>query len=268
MKIYLIRIKEKEKKMKIELDSMQGGLSVTNTPNCQILRHIYGWSYDITRCLLRIYAFKTKTIVIASHLIGGVYWDSYLIPEFLQNFYKSSVKLNYINSCLDRADFGQISEREISLYDVEELIECELEPVETWLDIDADLYQKKELRRQNKLEKLLELYLEPDLEKFTLEFERMESVWEEFEYEYSKYRKPTLPVRGALFFDPEIESEGTSERTFFFKQQDLLTSYRFYEKSALPYVNNYDVNTEVVICVRVSDEETVCGIFSRINVRS
>lgn len=96
----------------------------------------------------------------------------------------------------------------------------------------------------------------------------MESVWEEFEYEYSKYRKPTLPVRGALFFEPEIESEAISERTFFFKQQDLIKSYRFYEKSALPYVNNYDVNTEVVICVRVSDEETVCGIFPRINVRS
>ncbi len=72
--------------MKLEFDSIQGGLNVTNTPNCKILRHIYKWDCYGRRCLLRIYEFKTKTVVITSQLNGAVIWEKDLIFRVVIDF--------------------------------------------------------------------------------------------------------------------------------------------------------------------------------------
>ena len=66
--------------MKIDFDNIGGGLSVEDTPNCKILRHLYKYGGAIHRCLIRIYEFKTKTIVIASQLhCPSLIWDDRIL---------------------------------------------------------------------------------------------------------------------------------------------------------------------------------------------
>jgi hypothetical protein len=60
--------------MKLDFYGIKGGLSITESPNCKILRCIYQCSFP-RYCLIRIYEFKTKTIVIASQLKGPVNWN-------------------------------------------------------------------------------------------------------------------------------------------------------------------------------------------------
>lgn len=57
--------------MKLDFDSVKGRISVVKHSNCKVLRHIYHFGYE-KYCLIRIYEFQTKTIVIASQLSGAI----------------------------------------------------------------------------------------------------------------------------------------------------------------------------------------------------
>ena len=239
----------------------------------RISRHFFKWN-NSNKCLVRAYCYPTENIVIISQIEGQVIntkeqiiaifqkiqlkaKKTTLITHIENKFYKSLVGFNLQH--LDNV------KKEISLQIVEELIGRELEPVETWLEIDIEIYQKNELRRQEKNHKLLQFYLEPDLEFFTSKFEKIEYELEQIEYEYRRYRQSTIPVRGALFYYPDVKLENQQKHICFLNQKDLEDSHKYSDRSALEYVNNYDVRTEIVICVQVDEHESVCGIFPRIN---
>lgn len=260
--------------MKIELDSMQGGLRVSNTPNCRILRHIYGWRYDITRCLLRIYAFKTKTIVIASHLIGGVNWDSYLISKVVRDFGLNINNLTWIahlglfSDCMfSEEEFFEtiidwekewifspkecnlIEQKDISLDDVEKLIECRLEPVERWLGLDPIIQNKRREKYQEQTQNLLELFLQNNLA---------------FLSEHSLIKEQlSQALIGALFFYPERKKNSRENCVKFLRHEDLERSENKCELYALSYMSQYLPNQEIVICVCTEESYYYCTVLAK-----
>ena len=164
-----------EKEMKIDFDNMQGGLSVEQTEDYTRLRHIYKWSRYNKRALIRIYEFKTKTIVIASQLYGAVIAEKWLISKVVRDFKLDTNYLSWIchighfsdvipteekffNTIINSRKtsiFGQkkceyIKTEEINLEEVEERIEFDLEPVEKWLGLDPTIQEKRQQENQEK----------------------------------------------------------------------------------------------------------------------
>ena len=125
---------------------------------------------------------------------------------------------------------------------IEKLVEYEIE-FSNAVEFDVDRYRKKIRVSKQRLESLLRLYLEPKFERLKFIFEQMESARSHLETQ-----------RGALFYYPEHD-----QCVFSTKQQ--LTSAL--EKPAIPYVDKYDVETEIVICFSIYDRLSVCGIFPK-----
>ncbi|MDJ0649465.1 MAG: hypothetical protein QNJ60_12245 [Xenococcaceae cyanobacterium MO_188.B19] len=259
--------------MSLDFNIIETGVNIEDyCDNYRVSRHCFRWN-ESNICLVRAYCYPRKNVVVISQVQGEVINNEEQIKTIIQKiqlkpkktilitniknkFYKRIVRLNpqQLND-----------EEEISLHMVEELIESKLEPVETWLELDVDQYQKNELHRQKEIKKLLQLYLKPDLDFFTSIFEQREYELEQIAYKFSRYQKPNIPMRGALFYYPEIKDENQHKKTRFLTQEYLKESYKYYELSALSYVNKYDVKNEVVICVQISDEQVVCGIFPKID---
>lgn len=83
--------------MKLDFDSMRGGLSVESNQNCTILRHLYKYGDAISRCLIRIYEFKTTTIVIASQLqCPPLIWEDKIILKVVRDFQLDTKNLIWI----------------------------------------------------------------------------------------------------------------------------------------------------------------------------
>ena len=241
----------------------------------RVSRHCFKWN-ESNRFLVRAYCYPPRNVVIISHIEGEVIKSKEQITTIFQKIQlkpKETILITHIeNKFYKRSVISNLQqldddEKEISLHMVEELIETEpeLEPVERWLEIDVDIYQKNELRRQEEDKKLLQLYLEPDLDFFTSMFEQKEYELEQIEYKYRRCRQPDIPLRGALFYYPEVKHENQQKYTYFFPKKDLENSSEHCERSALEYVNHYDVRTEVVICVQIDRDKTVCGIFPKID---
>ena len=80
--------------MKLKINCIPGEINIENTDKCEIIRCIYHFKsfwYD-TYCLIRIFKFKSKIVVIASRLKGAILWDSCLIDNIINDF-----NLNYNN---------------------------------------------------------------------------------------------------------------------------------------------------------------------------
>ena len=137
-----------------------------------------------------------------------------------------------------------VNPTKINFLSIEKLVEYEIQSSE--LDIvkfDVDRYRNKIELGKERLESLLGLYLEPKFERLKFIFEQMESARSHLETQ-----------RGALFYYPEHDQ-------CVFSTKQLLTSA--FEKSAIPYVDTYDVETEVVFCFSIFNELSVCGIFPK-----
>ena len=130
----------------------------------------------------------------------------------------------------------------INFPSIEKLAEYEIE-LSDIVEFDIDEYRHKIRVGKERLESLLQLYLEPKLERFKSIFEQMESARSHLETQ-----------RGALFYYPEHDQ-------FVFSSRQLLTNIS--EKPAIPYVDKYDVETEVVFCFSIDNKLSVCGIFPK-----
>lgn len=259
-----------------------------NCKNFRISRHIFKWD-KINICLVRAYCyhFIQTNIIIISQIEGEVIKSKRLIATIINKlqlkpqktilithiknkFYQRLVRLNPLISIFNKNHhFPLDDEEEISLQKVEELIMEDLEPVETWFTLDADLYHEIELQRQGELKGLLKLYLKPDLDFFTLSFEqieyKLEQIFEPVKDQIKQEKEFELPIRGALFYYPETKLEDQQKPILFIQKKFLKNSTDYNKLSALPYVNEYNVETEVVICVNIGDDRSVCGIFPKIN---
>jgi hypothetical protein len=268
--------------MKLDINTFQGEIHIEHCYNCVILRYIFYWK-QTNICLLRAFCFSIKTIVVASQLKGEILKSSEQIAIAIQKlginhkhliwithvrlsddcklteekFYKSSLICNSETLLSWSTKYYQLNnEEEISLHAVEDLIEFELEPVDTWFGLALNLHDQKELRKQEEIDKLLWLYLQPNFKLFISRFEEITS-------QYKQRPKLTDPIRGALFYYPKIKLENDEKYTCFISQQDLEVITRTYENAALSYINRYNPETEVVICVCLDEEQTICGIFPK-----
>lgn len=268
--------------MKLDLNTFQGELNIEHNYNRVILRHIFCWN-QTNICLLRAFCFSTKIIVIASQLKGEILKSSEQITIVIQKLGLNHKQLNWIthvrlsNDCdLAAEKFYKSSpiwnsesllpwstksyklenEEEISLQAVENLIESELEPVYTWIGLALNLYSQKELLKQEETEKLLWLYLQPNLKLFISRVEQITS-------QYKRISTLTKPIRGVLFYYPKANLENDKKFLWFILQQELDAFSSTSEKLALPYVNKYNPDTEVVICVYLDEEQSICGIFPK-----
>ena len=163
--------------MKLKSDCIPGNVNIENTDDCKILRciyHFYNLSYD-TYCLIRIYEFKSKTIVLASQLFGAILWDSFLIKNVIDDLNLNHENLCWINHyglfsnivaeekflhttfsykkdsifSSKRVDLEQ--EIEVGIKFAEDLIESVLEPVELWIGLDLAAKNKILRTREEKL---------------------------------------------------------------------------------------------------------------------
>ena len=252
--------------MKIETHTSLNQFVVTELPNCKILRNIYRLDHLNGRFLLRIYEFKSKTIVIASQLIGAIRWDDLLLRQVINKFklnWKNLIWINHVGPFSDiqlgEEKFIQtilawekefifspqkcelVKEEKISLEVVEKLIEADLEPVEHWLVLDYDIYKEREAKHQEKKQQLLRLYLIKNLDFLT---------------QQEQIRK-LLPQAflGAIFFYPE-------KRIKFLPYADLENSSDELERLALPYIRKYHPHNEMVVCV-YEGSYSYCTILSK-----
>lgn len=265
--------------MKLDFYGIKGGLSITESPNCKILRCIYQCSFP-RYCLIRIYEFKTKTIVIASQLKGPVNWNYLLIYKVIKNFKLNINNLLWINHVGLFSDYKPveekfihtlfswsktllfsdeechlIEEKQITLQAVEELIESQLESVETWLGLKPKLQEEKDKEHQEKLQKLLHFYLQDNLS-FLAKQKEIQVLL------------PEASV-GAIFFYPEKKARNETYIKFL-KYADLDKSNDETARVAMPYVEKYYSSEEIVVCVCTDDAHTYCSILSKnslLNIR-
>lgn len=265
--------------MKLNLNKFEGELSREYYLECEIIGYIFRWN-DINTYLIRAYIFQDKTVVIASQLSGEVIQSIELISAVIQKlslarkcinwisqvrlsddhkliverFYKTTVKCNNRNLFPVRNAYSchVDSEEEISLSAVEDLIEGELESIKQWCGLASDLYQQRELRRQEETNCLLQLYLQPYLELFAVEFERRKGICQ--------------AERGAVFYYPETRLENNQMALIFMPENYLKERRNYYDVLALPYINQYNPETEMVVCVRTNDDLNICGIFPKHSV--
>ena len=170
---------------------------------------------------------------------------TYINKSFLDEEIVICVNIdNYDPFCtILRKDFF-LNPTRINFPSIEKLVKYEIESSDI-VEFDVDRYREKIRVGKERLENLLQLYLEP-------KFERLRSISEQMESARSKLENPI----GALFYYPEH-----NQCLFSFRWQ--LTSMS--EKLAIPYVDTYNVETEMVICFSIygRDSLSVCGIFPR-----
>ncbi len=267
--------RELERKMGLKFDESSGGFEIEKRSSCIVLRHIYYWYYT-NCCLIRIYYFQAKTIVIASQLNGPILWDEYLISRSVRKFgldRKNLVWINHIGLFSNfrptrerfikttikwsrqtifslTADYCELcDEEQINLQVVEELIESKLEAVETWLGLDSKLQQEREIKKQAEIQKLLKLYLHSQLEFFANQ---------------SWLRQILAQAQlGAVFYNPEAKVEFNQKIIDFLRYNYLESSSNISERVALPFVEKYDPVTEMVVCVCAKNGYTFCEILSK-----
>jgi len=264
--------------MKLSLDRFEGAFSQEIYQDRKIFRHIFRLHNDFMpeRCLIRIYAFRTKTIVIASQLIGRILWDDFIISRAACMFRLNRRNLTWINHTkflinlrpakeefhqsifswhreytfpwsADRCELER--EQEISRQTVEEMIETKLEPVETWLGLDPTIRQRREAKKQEETQKILHLYLQRYLEFFASQ------IW--------LRQILAQPQVGAVFFYPEVQLKVTHRRLEFLTYKYLDESLNVSERVALPYVQRYNPREEMVVCVSLASGHVFCEILSK-----
>lgn len=133
------------------------------------------------------------------------------------------------------------STNRLNLQQVEELIESNLEPVESWLGLSSITSKKREEEHQEKIQKLLHIYIQQNLDFFAKQIWLIEIL--------------SQAQLGAIFFYPERQV------IQFSRYVDLEKSNNQYERQAFLFMEKYDPMMEMVICVCPNSGYAYCGIF-------
>jgi hypothetical protein len=260
-------------KLKIDIDSVPGEINIENTNKSKILRCIYhfdcGCNID-TYCLVRIYDFSSKTIVIASDIKGSTGGRDYLIYNIINDFNLDYEKMFWINHVgwfshvfREQEEFTQIlfsykkhlifgneleiiEEKEITKEFVEKLIELSLDSVQLWLGLD--LIAEKNSRYDNKKSsfKLLHFYLRDNL----INSFRSEEMIQILSSPESK--------SGAIFFYPDQEQE-----LEFIEYSEIINRDVDSLKEALVYIRKSSLDDEIVICTCIGNYNPLCTILQK-----
>ena len=85
--------------MKLEIDYIQLKINIENRDKCKISRCIYHFQCSLvdTYCLIRIFEFASKTIVIASQILGITGGNKFLIENIIEHFELNYKNLYWIN---------------------------------------------------------------------------------------------------------------------------------------------------------------------------
>ncbi|WP_019505239.1 hypothetical protein [Pleurocapsa sp. PCC 7319] len=251
--------------------AIPGKISIEKSNEYKISRCIYYFdpSFNLY-CLLRIFEFQSKTIVIASQLNGAILWDNYLIKYVMEDFELNHENILYwinhiglFDNCIPVKEkflhttfsykkdliFSQKTvdlkeENEINIESVENLIESSLEPVEFWLGLDPKANNDFKRKREEKIIKLLHLYLQDNL-KYLSEHEKTIKVVSQ-----------SLP--GAIFFYPHPD-----KYIEFIEYSEIETSNDKLTKKALKYINKSFPDRDLVICVCIKDYAPFCIILPK-----
>lgn len=253
--------------MKLNINNIRGRLNIEKHSNSRVIRYIHHLNW-MGYCLIRIYEFQAKTVVIASQLSKPILWNSYLISSIVKKFnlnYQYLVWINHIGLFSDfrpaeeefihtivseqksrfsltSKDCKLCSTNRLTLQQVEELIECNLEPVESWFGLSSITSQKREEEYQERIQKLLHLYLQKNFNFFAKQLWLMEII--------------SQAQLGAIFFYPERQD------IQFLKYVDLEGSNNEYERQAFLFMEKYDPVIEMVFCVCTNSGYVHCGVFS------
>jgi hypothetical protein len=260
--------------MKLKIDSVPGEINIENTNKCKILRCIYHFRtlFTIdTYCLVRIFEFPLKTIVVVSHIKGLVGGRKDVINKIIDDFnldYENLFWINHVglfsdylpkkegftHNLLSREKhfmfFGNkieiIKEKEISKELIEKLIKSSLDPVESWIGLD--LIAEKHFRCANKKStfKLLHFYLKENL----IDSFRAEKIVQILSLSESK--------SGAIFFYPDQDKE-----LEFVEYSEIINTNIDSLKRALVYIRKSSLDDEIVICTCIDDYNPFCTILQK-----
>lgn len=258
----------------MKIDSVPGEINIENTDKCKISRFIYHFDCGVitnTYCLIRIFEFSSKTIVIASRLKGLIGGRKDVIRNIINDFNLDHEKIFWIhhigffsNLSLEKEEFTSnllsyekhfifcskqieiIKEEEISKESIEELIESSLDSVESWLGLD--LIAEKDFRCANEksIFKLLHFYLQENL----INSFRAEKILQILSLSESK--------SGAIFFYPDQDQE-----LEFVEYSEITNKNNDSLKRALVYIRKSSLDDEIVICTCIGDYNPFCTILQK-----
>ena len=246
--------------MKLKTDSIPGEVNIEQKKDCKITRCIYHFqsSYFDTYCLIRIFDFYSKTIVIASQVWGTTGNNDLLLEDVIEDFNLDRDNLYWIDHIglfsdyAPEEEFSRIifayekdsiffqkklritDEIDISIESVEDLIESSLEPVELWLGLDSIARNKFRRERQEKTFRLLHLYIQENI----IDLCKQEYILKILSHTQS----------GAIFFYPNQDM-----RFEFIKYAEILNNHDDSIKKVLPYIDRSFPDEEIVVCICIDN---------------
>ena len=246
--------------MNLSVYGIPGNINIENTDECKISSCIYHFqsSYLDTYCLIRIFNFSSKTIVIASQIWGTTGNNSLLLEDIIEDFNLDHDNLYWINHVglfsdyAPEEEFSRImfayekdsvfsqkklritDEIDISIKSVENLIESSLNPVESWLGLDSIAKNKFRWKRQEKTFRLLHLYIQENIAALC----KQEDILEILSHTQS----------GAIFFYPNQD-----KKFEFIKYVDILNNNNDSIKKVLPYIDKSFPDEEIVVCICIDN---------------
>jgi|GEM_PF-5365578 len=260
--------------MNLSVYGIPGNINIEDTDKCKMSRCIYHFQYSCfdTYCLIRIFDFSSKTIVIASQIWGITGDNKLLLENVIEDFnleYDNNLHwINHVGSFSDykpeNEEFSRIifayekdsifsqkklniiDEIEISIESVKGLIESSLEPVESWLGLDSIAENKFRQKRQEKTFALLHLYIK----------ENLTALYEE----ENMVKILSHAQSGAIFFYPnqDIKFE-------FIAYTEILNNSNNSIKKILPYIDKSFPDQEIVVCVCINNNiyDPFCTILKK-----
>ncbi|MGB5636625.1 MAG: hypothetical protein WBM86_28135, partial [Waterburya sp.] len=258
--------------MKLKTNYIPGEINIEQKENYKITRCIYHFQpsdFLPLYCLLRIFEFNSKTIVIASHLRGAILWNEMLIENIIEDFALNCDNLIWINHVGLFSDYMPIEERflhttfsfgkesrssqikvclqeenKIDVESVQNLIGLSLEPVESWLGLDAIAENNLRTKKAEITFQLLYLYFQENKEYFLNQEKIIKALAES--------------QLGAFFFYPNQD-----EAVEFVKYAEISNSNSDLRQKALPFVDKSYPDSEIVICICIDNYEPFCTILKK-----
>lgn len=256
--------------MKLKSDYIPGNINIKNTENCKILKCIYHFQNGLfdTYCLIRIFEFKSKTIVLASQLFGAILWDSVLIEDVIDDLNLNHENLYWINhyglfseikieekflhttfsyekdSIFSSKRVELKEERKVSINFIEDLIESSLESVELFLGLDLIAENKFIRTREEKAFELLYHYLKDNIKHLYKQQEIIEIL---------SQSRP-----GAIFIYPNQR-----KNIKFIDYAKLSKCNDNSRKKVLRFIDKSFPDEEIVICICIDNHDPFCTILKK-----
>lgn len=258
--------------VKLNTNFIPGEINIESNASCKITRCVYHFqpsNFLPCYCLLRIFEFKSKIIVIASQLKGAILWDEILIKYIIEDFELDCENIYWINhvglfsdlklakerfihttfTCKKSFVFSRIEinlqkEYEIDLGLVQTLIERTLEPVEILLGLDYTADVNLSSKREEITLQLLHLYIQENIEYFCKQEEII------------KILASSQP--GAIFFYPNKD-----KAIEFIEYEEISSNNNDLKQKALPYIAKSYPSKEIVICIYIDDYAPFCTVLKK-----